>query len=126
MARTLRHDVWAVVGLSPDRDRPSYGVAWRLQQAGKKIVPVHPGVESVLGEPAYASLADIPYPVDVVNVFRRSDQAGAHVDEAIAVGAQAVWLQIGVVDSAAAQRASDAGLDVVMDRCAAVELVLHR
>jgi hypothetical protein len=111
-ARTI-----AVVGLSTNPRRPSYGVARYLQRAGYRIIPVNPNVSEVLGERAYATLSELPGPVDVVEVFRRSEFAGAIVDEAIAIGAAAVWLQDGVVDEAAAERARAAGLDVVMDDC---------
>jgi len=111
-ARTI-----AVVGLSANPRRPSHGVARYLQRAGYRIIPVNPNVSEVLGERAYATLAELPGPVDVVEVFRRSEFAGAIVDEAIAIGAGAVWLQDGVVDDAAAERARVAGLDVVMDDC---------
>lgn len=114
--------VWAVVGLSPDPSRDSHQVASMLKSRGYRVIPVNPGCEEVLGEKAYASLGDIPEPVEVVDIFRRSDAAGAHVDEAIAIGAEAVWMQLGVVDQAAAERAEAAGLDVVMDRCPAIEL----
>jgi predicted CoA-binding protein len=120
-----RTHTWAVVGLSPDRRRDSHGVAAFLQARGLRVVPVRPGVDEVLGERAYASLADVAaagIDVDVVDVFRRADEAGAHVDEAIAIGARAVWLQLGVVDAAAAERARAAGLDVVMDRCPKIEV----
>ena len=111
-ARTI-----AVVGLSANPRRPSHGVARYLQRAGYRIIPVNPNVSEVLGERAYATLSELPAPVDVVEVFRRSEYAGAIVDEAIATGAGAVWLQDGVVDDAAAERARAAGLDVVMDDC---------
>src|SRR6266853_2355884 len=107
----------AVVGLSNKRTRPCYGVAQYMQRVGYRIVPVNPNETEVLGEKAYASLVDLSEPVDLVDVFRRSEEAGAAVDEAIAVGAKAVWLQEGVIDFQAAQRALDAGLLVVMDRC---------
>ena len=107
----------AVVGLSDNPRRPSHGVARYLQRAGYRIIPVNPNVSEVLGERAYATLSELPGPVDVVEVFRRSEYAGAIVDEAIAIGAGAVWLQDGVVDDAAAERARAAGLDVVMDDC---------
>jgi predicted CoA-binding protein len=107
----------AVVGLSANPRRPSHGVARYLQRAGYRIIPVNPNVAEVLGERAYATLSELPGPVDVVEVFRRSEFAGAIVDEAIAIGARAVWLQDGVVDEAAAERARAAGLDVVMDDC---------
>ena len=115
-------ETWAVVGLSGDPSRTAYSIAALLQRRGKRIVPVHPAAPVVLGEQGYATLADVPFPVDVVDVFRRSEQAGEHVDEAIAIGARAVWLQLGVIDEAAAERARAAGLDVVMDRCPAIEL----
>ena len=105
------------MGLSPNPRRPSYGVARYLQRAGYRIIPVNPNVSEVLGERAYATLSELPGPVDVVEVFRRFEFAGAIVDEAIAIGAAAVWLQDGVVDEAAAGRARAAGLDVVMDDC---------
>ncbi|MDL4814721.1 CoA-binding protein [Actinomadura opuntiae] len=114
---------WAFVGLGDNPSREVYNQARLLQRRGKRIVPVHPSGSSVLGERAYASLADVPdaSEVDVVGVYRRSEHAGAVVDEAIAAGAKAVWLPLDVVDEAAARRAKDAGLDVVMDRCPAVE-----
>ena len=127
--RVLRSTrVWAVVGCSPDAWRTSHRIAAMLQARGYRVIPVNPAVagREVLGERAYASLADaaaeLDEPIEVVDVFRRSSEAGAHVDEAIAVGARAVWLQLGVIDEAAASRAADAGLDVVMDRCPAIEL----
>lgn len=115
---------WAVVGCSPDAGHYSHRVARVLQRSGFRVIPVNPAVEEILGERCYATVAEIPAAgeLDVVDVFRRSDQAGAHVDEAIAAGARAVWLQLGVVDEAAARRALDAGLLVVMDRCPAIEL----
>lgn len=107
----------AVVGLSTDPDRPSYSVAMYLQNNGYRIVPVRPGGGEILGERVYARLKDIPFPVDVVECFRHPSQVGAHVDEVIALGLPAVWLQEGVIDEAAARRARDAGLFVVMDHC---------
>jgi predicted CoA-binding protein len=107
----------AVVGLSSNPMRPSNGVARYMQSAGYRVVPVNPNETVVLDEKAYATLADVPEQVDLVDVFRRSSEAGAAVDEAIRVGAKAVWLQEGVIDAKAAQRALDAGLLVVMDRC---------
>lgn len=107
----------AVVGLSPDPDRPSYSVAMYLQSVGYRIVPVRPGGGEILGEKAYPRLSDIPFPVDAVDIFRRRSEAGAHVDEAVALGIPAVWMQEGVVDEAAAGRARGAGLFVAMDRC---------
>jgi predicted CoA-binding protein len=113
--------VWAVIGLSENVERPAFGVAQWLQAHGRRIVPINPKAQSVHGEQGYASLADVPFQIDVVDIFRRSDQAGVHVDEAIAVGAKAVWLQLGVIDEAAAQRARDAGLLVAMDTCPKIE-----
>lgn len=111
----------AVVGLSPNPWRASHSVSAYMAQAGYRIVPVNPGVRAVLGQRAWPRLADVPEPVDLVDIFRRSELAGAHVDEAIAKGARAVWLQEGVWDEAAAARARAAGLVVVMDRCLMVE-----
>jgi len=113
-----------VVGCSPDPRRDSHRIARLLQERGFRVVPVNPHVEHMLGERCYANLRDIPVaePIDVVDIFRRADRAGAHVDEAIAIGARAVWLQLGVIDDAAARRALDAGLLVVMNRCPAIEL----
>lgn len=107
----------AVVGLSSNPMRPSYGVARYMQQQGYRIIPVNPNEREVLGETCYASLADIPTPFDLADIFRRSEEAGRHVDEAIRLGAKAVWLQEGVLDEAAAARAEAAGLLTVMDRC---------
>lgn len=107
----------AVVGLSSDPYRPSNSVSSYMRRNGYKVIAVNPNETSVFGEPAYPSLADVPQKFDLVDVFRRSDEAGQAVDDAIAVGAKAVWLQEGVIDEAAAQRALDAGLLVVMDRC---------
>lgn len=113
---------WAVVGCSPDPARPGHYVARFLQGQGYRVIPVNPGHGEVLGERCYPTLADVPEPVDVVDIFRRSEAAGAHVDEAVAIGARAVWLQLGVIDHAAAARAREAGLDVVMDACPKLEL----
>jgi len=116
--------VWAVVGLSTSEERAAYGVARLLQSRGKRIVPVHPRAQTVHGETGYASVQDAVFavgPVDVVDCFVNSRRVGEVVDAAIAVGAKAVWLQLGVVDEEAARRARDAGLDVVMDRCPAIE-----
>ncbi len=107
----------AVVGLSSDPGRPSHGVASYMRRRGYKVIPVNPNETEVFGDKAYASLEDVPEPIDLVDIFRRSSEAGKAVDEAIAVGAKAVWLQEGVIDKAAAQRAQDAGLLVVMDLC---------
>lgn len=107
----------AVVGLSANPSRPSYNVSRYMQQQGYRIIPVTPTETEVLGEKAYPTLLDVPGTIEVVNIFRRSEQAGVHVDEAIAIGAKAVWMQEGVIDEAAAERALQAGLIVVMDRC---------
>jgi uncharacterized protein len=113
---------WAVVGCSPDPSRDSHRIASMLKSRGYRVIPVNPACDEVLGERCYAALADIPEPIDVVDIFRRSSEAGRHVDEAIAVGASAVWMQLGVIDRDAAARARDSGLDVVMDRCPAIEM----
>jgi hypothetical protein len=115
---------WAVVGCSPDARRDSHRIARLLQSRGFRVIPVNPHVDELLGERCYPSLGAIPAGegVEVVDIFRRADQAGAHVDEAISVGARGVWMQLGVIDQAAAERGLDAGLRVVMDRCPAIEL----
>ena len=107
----------AVVGLSSDTYRPSNSVSAYMRKNGYKIIPVNPNEVAVFGEKSYPDLTSVPERFDLVNIFRRSDEAGSAVDEAISLGAKAVWLQEGVVDRAAAQRALDAGLMVVMDRC---------
>ena len=107
----------AVVGLSDKSYRPSHGVAQYLQSHGYSIFPVNPGHEKILGEPAYNSVHDIEQPIDLVNVFRRPKFVPQHVDEAIEIGANYLWLQEGVIHQGAAQNARDAGLRVVMDRC---------
>jgi predicted CoA-binding protein len=112
---------WAVVGLSGDRYRTAYSIARLLQDKGKRIVPVHPDAPTVLGEQGYPTLADIPFPVDVVNVFRRSSAAGQFADEAVEIGARAVWFQLGVVDHEAFRRTTAAGVPMVMDTCPAME-----
>ena len=113
---------WAVVGLSSNRERAAYRVGAYLQRVLEmQIVPVHPRAEVVHGQAGYATLADVPGDIDVVDVFVNSSLAGAVVDEAIARGAKAVWLQLDVIDEEAVQRAKDAGLDVVMDACPAIE-----
>ncbi|MEU1790914.1 CoA-binding protein [Streptomyces sparsogenes] len=115
-------DTWAVVGLSSNRTRAAYGVADVLKRHGKRVIPVHPKAETVHGEQGYRSLSDIPFEVDVVDVFVNSRLAGAVADEAVAIGAKAVWFQLGVVDEAAYERTRGAGLAMVMDRCPAIEL----
>lgn len=115
---------WAVVGCSPDPRRDSHRIGALLKARGFQVTPVNPAADEVLGERCYPSLAAIPAEQrpEVVDIFRRADQAGVHVDEAIAIGARGVWMQLGVIDEAAAQRALAAGLEVVMDRCPAIEL----
>ncbi|GLX16411.1 MULTISPECIES: CoA-binding protein [Streptomyces] len=115
-------DTWAVVGLSNNRDRAAYGVAKVLQRYGKRVVPVHPKAETVHGEPGYPSLEAIPFKVDVVDVFVNSALAGRVADDAVAVGAEAVWFQLNVVDEAAFARTRAAGVEMVMDRCPAIEI----
>ncbi|MGW4894175.1 CoA-binding protein [Kitasatospora sp. NPDC004240] len=117
-------DTWAVVGLSNNTARAAYGVARVLQRFGKRIVPVHPKAETVLGEQGYRSLAEIPFEVDVVDVFVNSALAGAVADEAVGIGAKAVWFQLGVIDEAAYGRTRAAGVSIVMDRCPAIEIPL--
>ncbi|GAB3570445.1 CoA-binding protein [Spelaeicoccus albus] len=112
---------WAVVGLSNNEDRAAFRVSKLLQQLGHTIVPIHPSAETVHGAPGYATLDDAPGSIDVVDVFVNSSHAGAVVDAAIARGAKAVWMQLDVVDEAAADRAREAGLDVVMDTCPSIE-----
>ncbi len=119
-------ETWAVVGLSGDPSRTAYSIAALLQERGKRIVPIHPsaaaeGGLTVLGEPGYATLADVPFPIDVVDVFRRSESAGEFADQAVAVGARAVWFQLGVIDEAAFERTTGAGVQMVMDTCPAIE-----
>jgi predicted CoA-binding protein len=114
-------ETWAVVGLSGALDRTAYRIARVLQHHGKRIVPIHPEAPTVLGEQGYATLADVPFPIDVVDVFRRSDAAGEFADQAVAVGARAVWFQLGVVDEDAFDRTVAAGVPMVMDTCPAIE-----
>lgn len=115
----------AVVGLSSDTWRPSNSVSAYMRRVGYRVIPVNPNETEVFGEKAYPDLASVPGTIELVDVFRRSDEAGKAVDEAIAAGAKAVWLQEGVIDRAAAQRAVDAGLLVVMDRCWLKEHLKH-
>ena len=123
-ARVLEEtSTWFIVGLGNNPDRDAFGIARLLQSRGKRIVPIYPRAEVVHGEQGYATIADAVAAVgrpDVVDLFVRSDRVAPFVDEAIAVGARAVWMQLGVVDEGAAQRAVDAGLDVVMDNCPAI------
>jgi hypothetical protein len=115
----------AVVGLSPKPDRPSFGVSQTMQRFGYRIVPVRPALAEVLGEKAYARLAEIPFPVDLVNVFRESAAIPGVVEEALAIGAPAIWIQEGIVHDAAAEKARAAGLSVVMGRCIYKEYVRY-
>ena len=122
-------DTWAVVGLSGDPSRTAYSIADLLQRHGKRIVPIHPRFADdtddrpgeVLGERGYPTLADVPFPIDVVDVFRRSEAAGEFADQAVEIGAKGVWFQLGVVDEAAYERVTAAGLPMVMDTCAKIE-----
>jgi predicted CoA-binding protein len=116
---------WAIVGLSKNSVRPAFKVSALLQAKGHRIVPVHPKADTVHGEPGYASLAAIPFPIDVVDIFVNSSLAGAVVDEAISIKARAVWLQLNVIDESAYARAELAGLKVVMNRCPAIEYGLR-
>jgi len=109
--------VVAIVGLSPKPDRPSYSVASYLKEKGYKIIPVNPGIKQILGETCYPDLVSIPEAVDVVDIFRRSEEVPAIVNEAIKIGAKAVWMQEGVINEEAASRAKAAGLLVVMNKC---------
>jgi len=113
--------VFAVVGLSPNPARPSNDVASFLKSNGYRIVPVNPGHREILGEPCYPELKAIPFPVEVVDIFRRSEEVAPVVDQAIEIGARAVWMQIGVIDEEAAEKARAAGLEVVMNRCPKIE-----
>jgi uncharacterized protein len=112
---------WAIVGLSGKPSRTAFSIAGLLQRRGKRIVPVHPDAPVVLGEQGYPTLADIPFPVDVVDVFRRSSAAGEFADQAVDVSARAVWFQLGVIDEAAFARTAEAGVPMVMDTCPAIE-----
>lgn len=114
-------ETWAVVGLTPNTDRTAHQIASLLQQRGKRIVPINPDASEVLGETGYATLAYVPFPIDVVDVFRRSEAAGEFADQAVAVGARGVWFQLGVVDEAAFERTRAAGVAMVMDTCPAIE-----
>lgn len=119
--QALAMKTWAIVGLGNNPERAAFGVAKLLQDKGHKIVPVYPRAEEVHGEPGYKTLAEIPFPVDVVDCFVNSKLVGKVVDEAIAIGAKAVWLQLDVIDEEAVARAEAAGLLAIMDRCPAIE-----
>lgn len=114
-------ETWAVVGLSGDPSKTAYSIAALLAERGKRIVPIHPSAPEVLGEQGYADLADVPFGIDVVDVFRRSEAAGEFADKAVSVGARGVWLQLGVIDEAAFARTTAAGVPMVMDTCPAIE-----
>ena len=114
-------DTWAVVGLSGDPTRTAYRIAQLLQQRGKRVVPIHPDAPTVLGEQGYATLADVPFEIDVVDVFRRSEAAGQFADEAVKIGARGVWFQLGVIDEDAFERTTEAVVPMVMDTCPAIE-----
>ena len=119
-------ETWAVVGLSGNPSRTAYSIAALLQERGKRIVPVHPAfadpdAPTVLGEKGYPTLADVPFPIDVVDVFRRSEAAGEFADQAVEVGAGGVWFQLGVIDTEAFERTTAAGVPMVMDTCPAIE-----
>ena len=121
-------ETWAVIGLGGDRGRTAYSIAELLQRRGKRIVPIHPrfadaapGDDQVLGERGYPTLADVPFPIDVVDVFRRSEAAGEFADQAVAIGAAGVWFQLGVIDASAFERTTRAGVAMVMDTCPAIE-----
>jgi len=116
---------WAVVGLSGRTDRTAYRIAAYLQDRGKQIVPIHPDAPTVLGEPGYAALEDVPFEIDVVDVFRRSEFAGEFADQAVKIGAKGVWFQLGVVDHEAFERTTEAGVPMVMDTCPAIEWPRH-
>ena len=119
--QVLALKTWAVVGLGNNPERAAYRVAKLLQDKGHKIVPVYPRAEEVHGESGYKTLSEIPFPIDVVDCFVNSKLAGKVVDEAIAIGAKAVWLQLDVIDQDAVNRAEAAGLLAIMDRCPAIE-----
>ena len=114
-------ETWAIVGLSGNPDRTAFRIAELLQRRGKRIVPIHPDAPTVLGEQGYATLADVPFPIDVVDVFRQSEAAGEFADQAVEIGAKGVWFQLGVIDEAAFQRTTARGVAMVMDTCPAIE-----
>lgn len=114
----------AIVGASSDPDRTSHGIMRRLQQGGFRVIPVNPNEAEVLGERAYPALADVPEPIDIVNVFRRAEVTPPIADEAVKVGAKAIWLQSGIWNADTAARAAVGGLTVVMDACIATAMVV--
>ena len=115
------YETFAIVGCSADPGRPSNSVAHFLMRQGYNVVPVNPTEQQCFGKDCYPDLTSIPFHIDVVDIFRRSEFVAPHVDEAIAIGANAVWMQLGVIDRSAAEKAAAAGLDVVMDRCPAID-----
>jgi len=115
------YKVVAIVGLSPKKERPSRQVAQYLQKHGYKIVPVRPGMNEILGEKCYSSLLEIPFPIDVVDIFRKSEAVMPVIDEAIRIGAKSVWLQLGIMNPEAEKKAESAGLLVVSNRCMKIE-----
>lgn len=117
---------WAVVGLSDNPARTAWTIARLLQERGKRIVPIHPSAPVVLGEQGYATLAEVPFAIDVVDVFRRSSEAGTFADQAVEIGAGGVWFQLGVIDEAAFERTVAAGVPMVMDTCPAIEWTRRR
>jgi predicted CoA-binding protein len=119
--KLLALKTWAVVGLSNNSDRAAYGVSKLLIEKGHQVIPVHPKAETVHGQKGYEKLSDIPFLIDVVDIFVNSELAGEVVDNAIAVKAKGVWLQLNVIDQSAVKRAENAGLIAVMDRCPAIE-----
>ena len=112
---------WAVVGLSGNPHRTAFRIAEFLQGQGKRIVPIHPSAPTVLDQQGYATLADVPFDIDVVDVFRRSEAAGEIADQAVSVGAKGVWFQLGVIDEAAFERTRAADVPMVMDTCPKIE-----
>ena len=121
IAAVLALHTWAVVGLGNNPERAAFGVAKLLQEKGHRIVPVYPRAETVHGEVGYKTLSEVPDAIDVVDCFVNSERVGEVVDEAIAIGAKAIWLQLDVIDEAAIARAEAAGLIAIMDRCPAIE-----
>ncbi len=115
------YKVVAIVGLSPKKERPSRQVAQYLQKHGHKIVPVRPGMNEILGEKCYNSLSEIPFPIDIVDIFRKSEAVMPVIDEAIEIGAKSVWLQLGIMNPEAEKKAESAGLLVVSNRCMKIE-----
>ena len=117
----LEYKTWAILGLSNNPERAAFGVAALLKAKGHTIIPVHPKAETVHGEKGFATLEEIPVKVDVVDFFINSELVSRNVDRAIAIGAQAIWLQLGVIDEESVQKAEAAGLIAIMDKCPAIE-----